>query len=151
MNGEDKRGIFFGVIGVLTLIVAIIGASLAWFSINAQSDEDAIIVQAATVKIVYEDGDEIAISKLIPSTKTVALTTLRRYLKGNKDTTTGTPYRECIDDKGNRVCGVYEFSLTNNGTNPVDVTARIKQKAIPMGEDDKPEYPSFQNLQLLQW
>ena len=29
MEREDKRGIFFGVIGVLTLIVAIIGESLA--------------------------------------------------------------------------------------------------------------------------
>ena len=28
MEKEDKRGIFFGVIGVLTLIVSIIGASL---------------------------------------------------------------------------------------------------------------------------
>lgn len=145
MNREDKRGIFFGVVGVLTLIVAIIGASLAWFSINAQSDEDAIIVQAATVQIVYEDGDELAVSKLIPSTKTVALTTLRRYLKGNSDSD-GTPYRECIDDKGNVVCGVYEFSLTNNGTNPVEVTARIKPKTIPVDEEGNPEYPSFQNL-----
>ena len=38
MEKEDKRGIFFGVIGVLTLIVAIIGASLAYFSINAKSE-----------------------------------------------------------------------------------------------------------------
>ena len=55
MEREDKRGIFFGVIGVLTLIVAIIGASLAYFSINARSRENALTVQAATVKIVYED------------------------------------------------------------------------------------------------
>ena len=32
MEREDKRGVFFGVIGVLTLIVAIIGASFAYFS-----------------------------------------------------------------------------------------------------------------------
>ena len=63
MEREDKRGIFFGVIGVLTLIVAIIGASLAYFSINARSDDDAVIVQAATVQIVYEDGDQVAIKK----------------------------------------------------------------------------------------
>lgn len=53
MEKEDKRGIFFGVIGVLTLIVAIIGASFAYFSINAKSDKDAVKVKAASVQIVY--------------------------------------------------------------------------------------------------
>ena len=53
MEKEDKRGIFFGVIGVLTFIVAIIGASLAYFSINAKSEDNALTVKAATVKIVY--------------------------------------------------------------------------------------------------
>ena len=39
MEREDKRGVFFGVIGVLTLIVAIIGASFAYFSINESSKQ----------------------------------------------------------------------------------------------------------------
>ena len=73
MEREDKRGIFFGVIGVLTLIVAIIGASLAYFSINTKSEDDAVIVQAATVQIVYDAGDEVAITELIPTSKAVAL------------------------------------------------------------------------------
>ncbi len=30
---EDKRGIFLGIVGILTLIVAIIGASFAYFSL----------------------------------------------------------------------------------------------------------------------
>ena len=59
MNREDKRGIFFGIVGVLTLIVAIIGASLAWFSINASSREDALTIQAASVQRVYNDGNGI--------------------------------------------------------------------------------------------
>ena len=43
MEREDKRGVFFGVIGVLTLI----GASFAYFSINASSKQDAVNVSAA--------------------------------------------------------------------------------------------------------
>ncbi len=132
MEKEDKRGIFFGVVGVLTLIVAIIGASLAYFSINANSDKDAVIVQAATVKIVYEDGDGINVSNIIPSRKSVAMETFRRYL--NNETysveledgqTTEVPYEECKDDNGYTVCAVYEFSLTNNGVTPVDITAKV--------------------------
>ena len=64
MEREDKRGVFFGVIGVLTLIVAIIGASFAYFSINASSKQDAVNVSAASVKIVYTEGDQIAIENL---------------------------------------------------------------------------------------
>ena len=84
MEREDKRGIFFGVIGVLTLIVAIIGASLAYFSINVQSRDDALTVQAATVKIVYNDGDALAVSNIIPASQAVALETYRRFLAGEK-------------------------------------------------------------------
>ena len=51
-----------------------------------------------------------------------------------------------IDDNNNVVCAVYEFTLTNNGTNPVEITAKIIPKAIPTGDDGKPEYVGFQNL-----
>lgn len=135
MEREDKRGIFFGVIGVLTLIVAIIGASLAYFSINARSDDDAVKVQAATIQIVYDDGDQIAISNIIPTSKTVALETVRRAgTTYNTDIGEAT-YQRCIDDNGRVVCGVYDFSLTNNGDKPLDITAKI----IPTVEETNDE------------
>lgn len=133
MDKEDRRGIFFGVIGVLTLIVAIIGASLAYFSIGARSEEDALSVQAATVKIVYDDGDKLDVKDIIPSTKAVALETLRRALNNEtyqKELVPGqgqqaVPYEKCIDDNGYTVCGVYEFTLTNNGANSTKMTAKV--------------------------
>ena len=126
MEREDKRGIFFGVIGVLTLIVAIIGASLAYFSINVRSDDDAVIVQAATIQIVYDDGDQIAITDIIPTSKAVALETVRRAGQPYNDAVLGeTKYERWKDDNGRIVCGVYDFSLTNNGDKPLDVTAKI--------------------------
>ena len=145
MEREDKRGIFFGVVGVLTLIVAIIGATLAYFSINAQSDENALIVQAASVQIVYEDGNKLNIKDMIPSSNTVAMAAYSRWLN-NESTTEGVEYEKCVDDKGNVVCGVYEFTLTNNGTNKADITAKVVPTAIPTGDDGEPLYPSFTNL-----
>ena len=145
MNREDKRGIFFGVVGVLTLIVAIIGATLAYFSINAQSEENALIVQAASVQIVYEDGNKLNVEEIIPSTNTIAMAAYSRWLN-NESNAEGTPYEKCVDDRGNVVCGVYEFTLTNNGTNKADITARVVPTAIPDGEDGEPLYPSFTNL-----
>ena len=144
MNREDKRGIFFGVVGVLTLIVAIIGASLAYFSINAQSRTDALTVQAASVQIVYEDGNKLSVKNLIPSTQTIAMATYSRWLK-NESTTEGVEYQKCIDDNNQVVCGVYEFTLTNNGTNPAEITARVVPTVVT-GEDELPTETQFVNL-----
>lgn len=144
MNSEDKRGIFFGVVGVLTLIVAIIGASLAYFSINAKSDPDALVVQAASVQIVYEDGNKLELKELIPSTNRIAMATYSRWLKNESDTE-GTEYEKCIDDNGRVVCGVYEFTLTNNGTKPAEITARVVP-TVEKDEEGNPIHKQFTNL-----
>ena len=141
MNGEDKRGIFFGVVGVLTLIVAIIGATLAYFSINAQSEENALIVQAASVQIVYEDGNKLNVEDIIPSEYNIAMRAYSRWLSQETIDGGDVEYDKCVDDAGHVVCGVYEFTLTNNGTNKADITARVVPTTIP-GEDE----PSFKNL-----
>lgn len=123
MEKEDKRGIFFGIVGVLTLIVAIIGASLAYFSINAKSDKDALIVQSATVKIVYEDGDKLLnVEELIPSTQEIAIRTLERTGDTNS---AGEYYKACEDDNGYTVCGYYDFTLTNGGPNEMNISAKV--------------------------
>jgi len=141
MNGEDKRGIFFGVVGVLTLIVAIIGATLAYFSINAQSDKDALTVQAASVQIVYEDGNKLNVKKLIPSSREVAMEAYSRWARGEVDTD-----KMCLDDKDEVVCGVYKYTLTNNGTNNAIITARVVPTEVTLGETGKPTKPVFTNL-----
>lgn len=134
MDREDKRGIFFGVIGVLTLIVAIIGASLAYFSINARSDDDAITVQAATVKIVYEGGTKLNVENIIPASQAVATETFERYLNKEKYTDKTTqeqvPYGKCVDDNGYKVCGAYNFTLTNNGPAATTITMTIEPTLV---------------------
>lgn len=128
MEKEDKRGIFFGVIGVLTLIVAIIGASLAYFSINAKSDPDALTVQAAQVKIVYNDGDQLSLNEIIPSSKSVAIQSFTRA-NPETDNAEGT-YTACKDKRGYTVCGYYDFTLTNSADQKVTITAKVKPSAL---------------------
>lgn len=151
---EDKRGIFLGIVGILTLIVAIIGASFAYFSLNARSNENAVKVQAATVQIVYEEGQNIAIENIIPSTQDIALETVRRA--GETRTGTDEKYVTCIDDNNYRVCGTYDFTLTNNGTNPVDINAYITPTALKEAvvdsehpENNKPAEKGFNNLKFI--
>ena len=162
MEREDKKGIFFGVIGVITLIVAIIGASFAYFSINTKSNPDAITVNAASVQIVYDDGQELVLNDLIPSTQAVALETQRRALAGEQYTVdeegNKANYEICKDDKGYTVCGIYEFTLTNNGVNPVDVTATVEPTALQSavldektGEVITPAEKRFNNLKFIMY
>lgn len=148
MNREDKRGIFFGVVGVLTLIVAIIGASLAYFSITAKSSDNAVTVQAATVKITYKEGDLINVNDLIPSSRDIAFETYTRYLAEETYTVTDpetseesqVAYEKCKDDNGRTVCGVYTFEVVNEGEDTVNITAKVVPTALTEGET------SFTNL-----
>ena len=152
MEREDKRGIFFGVIGVLTLIVAIIGASLAYFSINARSRENALTVQAATVKIVYEDGDQLNVTNIIPSTQEIAL---RTFTRANPVTDTESKYKTCVDDNGYTTCGYYDFTLTNGGPTTMEVTAKVIPTALQTEVKDEegnvttPAEIPFSNLKFV--
>lgn len=152
-NKKDKRGIFLGIVGVLTLIVAIIGASFAYFSLNARSKDDAVKVKAATVQIVYEDGQNIVIDNIIPSNQNIALETVRRAGEANSE---GDTYVACVDDNDYNVCGTYDFTLTNNGTTPVEIMAYITPTELKGAvtdnenpENNKPAEKGFKNLKFI--
>ena len=154
MDREDKRGIFFGVVGVLTLIVAIIGASFAWFSINARSSTNAVDVSAATVNIEFTEGRTISMKEIIPATKQIAMTTFARGMKketykGGEDGNTDIEYTTCVDNNNYKVCGYYDFSLTNNGTNPVMAKAFVDARQLVVANPEDPDSKSergFKNL-----
>lgn len=140
MENDDKKGILFGIIGILTLIMAIIGASLAYFSINTKSSNDALSVQAAQVKIVFTDGNKLNISKIIPSSQEVVEMAFKRTIKDenitNKD--------KCIDDNNQVICGMYEFSVTNNGVGDIAINTKI----IPNDFSNDNEIIKFKNLKF---
>lgn len=106
---ENKKGseIFLGVIGVATLLVAIIGATFAFFSANAASDPSAIGATGASLKLGYDDNTTLLKTHLIPSTKEIAhySTTQAHY----QDDTS----KICIDDNGNEICSYYTFNIGN--------------------------------------
>lgn len=114
MNKEERRengqGIFFGVIGVATLIVAMIGATLAYFTATAKSDEGAVSAKAATVAIKYSDSQVVTADSLIPASEDVVQTAYQYNLDDSEDTT------QCLDKHGRQVCSVYHFEVENQGT-----------------------------------
>ncbi len=79
-----KQTVFLSVIGLLTLLFAIVGATFAYFTINVKGNEEASSIIIRTQKlgtIVFENGAEISMVNAFPGniarkTFTVSLTDL---------------------------------------------------------------------------
>lgn len=130
---ENKKGseVFLGVIGVATLVVAIIGATFAYFSADARSGNEAINIASTELTIAYDDDSTGLRTDLIPTVSTYALYagTNEKWIKketiqSGEDTYVGKG--ECIDDNGNAICSTYTFTIANpNLTTTLDVTGQV--------------------------
>lgn len=123
INDNRGRDIFYGIVAVATLIVAIIGATLAYFSVTASSNEGAINATAAIVSIAYNDGQQVSAQadKLIPATldvvKKVYENTITKLTDEDYDSSNA-----CIDDNGRQVCSVYRFSVSSDVERTITAT-----------------------------
>lgn len=133
MIGESKgKNIFYSVVAIATLIVAIIGASLAYFSIYTSSKNGAVNASAAIVSISYDDSQQIVAQadKLIPAAfETVVKPAYLRSL----DPDTAIAYDDngkalCVDDANPnyQVCSVYRFSVRSDSSR--DIIAKLKNE-----------------------
>ena len=119
MENKKGNGIFLGVIGVATLIVAIIGATFAYFSASTNSADNAISVNSTQLSLGYSDDTSQLKTNLIPAADEIA-----KFGATNTEhiASKGT----CIDDNGNEVCGVYDFFVGNpSGTTAQKIYANI--------------------------
>jgi len=120
MNNEERnerknnsQGIFYAVIGVATLVVTIVGATFAYFSATATSNDNAVSAGSTQMSLTFTEANPNGLkSNLIPMD--AALWT------SSGDGTIGTWVgintqggHNCVDAKGNSICSVYEFTITN--------------------------------------
>lgn len=135
MEGKGQT-IFLSIIGIATLLVAIIGATFAWFSISVQGNEEAkpvIINTAALGTVSFEDGSEISLTNifptLVPTTKTFkienttqgATETLRYNIYLDVTNNTLTPYAN----------GYFTHSLTGVSSNNGNVAVPMENVEVP--------------------
>ena len=137
MNDNKSRDIFYGVVAIATLIVAIVGATLAYFSITAGSNEGAVSAKAATVSISYDDGQEVLAQadKLIPADLAVVQAVYERNTEAiNEQIGEGkitvdeqgvsNKSNVCIDDEDQEVCSIYRFSVRSDDTRNIIATLK---------------------------
>lgn len=121
MENRKGSGIFLGVIGVATLIVAIIGATFAYFSATANSAENAIGAQSTTLALGFEETKVNLRTHLIPATTQIA-----KYAALEQTVVGDAKNNQCIDDVANEVCSYYEFMVGNpNFTTAQNVYATL--------------------------
>ena len=117
---ENRRGseIFLGVVGVTTLLVAIIGATFAYFSATAKSGNESVAVGSTKVDLGYSEVTTRLKTDMIPATYTIA-----------KFAATNAAHiaekGECKDDVGNEVCSIYEFYIGNPGSAEMPIEGSI--------------------------
>ena len=133
---ENRRGneIFLGVIGVATLLVAIIGATFAYFSASAQSANEAISVQSTELSLGFLDNADGLSTNLIPSAyEYVEMAgTNANWIAAAPEGFTHTDGKKyigkglCKDSTGNEICGVYTFTVGNpNFTTAMKIQGKL--------------------------
>lgn len=138
-NNENQKNNFNLIIGIATLLIAILGATFAYFSATVRSPENDVTVKSAYVSISYDGGTEIKASNLIPSSLTVAINKYQKNMnvynpetdgeiKTDYDAYTNDLDRRCVDANGREVCYVYQFTIESDGEagQQTEILATIK-------------------------
>ena len=159
MNEQRKnngRGIFYGVIGVATLVVAIIGATFAYFTATG-NDNGTIKGNMATItfslnvqKVTHVDETK---GGMIPMSNNMVQQAVTYTAASGEDPAKLT----CVDDNGNAVCQIYKITVTNTGSASLFVDGYVALKdgsgnATDIGAKGKNlEASSIKNPTTMRW
>ena len=130
MENSKGRGIFLGVVSVATLIVAIIGATFAWFSASVGSGENDVNLTAyqfdakLTVERVFPT-DENASKKIIPFVPDKVLREGQGDQTNNMNYALNEATNKCVDSSGYLVCSLYKITVTNNGSDAIELDGTV--------------------------
>ena len=134
MSDNKSRDIFYGVVAIATLIVALVGATLAYFSISASSNNGAVNAKADTVSITYNDGQKVTAQadKLIPSSFEVVQ---KAYERAKVDFASEGALGSniCKDDNDRQVCSIYRFSVSSDSDRQMTATLNNEFNSFTTG------------------
>ena len=130
MENSKGRGIFLGVVSVATLIVAIIGATFAWFSASVSSGENDVNLTAyqfdadLTVERVFPTKEN-ASRKIIPFVPDKVLREGPENKINNMNYALNEATDKCVDSSGYLVCSLYKITVTNNGSDAIELDGSV--------------------------
>ena len=117
---ERKDGMFFGILGVATLLITIVGATYAYFTATA-SDDKVIQGNAAVA------GIDLVVEKVSKESDTGLVPILDSDIQKG---VTGTGGNACVDAAGNAVCQIYKVTVTNRSEANVSLNSTLTLEAV---------------------
>lgn len=126
MENRKGSGIFLGVVSVATLIVAIIGATFAYFSASITGDNNVNVT-------AYEFNASLSVSPVYPTSATtiIPLNPNGAVTGEGVTNTTNLLYamneaaNRCVDSNGYQVCTVYSATFKNNGSQKITLNGTL--------------------------
>lgn len=128
-QNNDGKGITLITVGILTIIVAIAGATFAFFQVTATNNnitgESAYVANNLELKVTL--SSTAATGKLVPQLEKTGTTNILQ-----KAVTGATGKGSCIDENGNTICKVYTITVTNKTSTKFYVTGTLSLDAANM-------------------
>lgn len=121
-NNRKGPGIFYAVVGVATLVVAIVGATFAFFA--ASAGQDTTTITGTTGQGAALD---LLVSRVSPSADPGPLVPLDvEPTGGDTSQLSDALSHACVDSRSNTVCHIYSIRIKNTSTAQVNVAGTIK-------------------------
>lgn len=117
---NNKKKIFYGLVGIMILVVTVIGATFAYFTAS-QSVDNVITGNMASITFKLDvkkvtKVDDLK-SGMIPMSNSMVEAAVRDSNDASqKVSLNGNSSKTCVDDNGNAVCQVYKITVENTGT-----------------------------------
>jgi hypothetical protein len=134
--GEVKgQAIFLSIVGICTLLVAIVGATFAWFSITVTGNENPadIVINSGTLgQVNFNDGTAIDIKSLMPGNFTTKTFTVSQT---DPSATGKISYNIVLNVKANTLTpvaqGAFIHSLKSTGNTNGGTLATMNETEVP--------------------
>lgn len=105
-ENKDAKGIALISIGILTILVAIAGATFAFFQVTANATftgNSAYVANPLSLTVTHETASTVGTKKLIPLVDTTLQTAVTGYDNNGS----------CLDVNENAICQVYSITIEN--------------------------------------
>ena len=138
MENNNGRGIFYGVMGVATLVVAIVGATFAYFAASTSGTNGAVAANSASVSGTLEisqDAQYVA-PDLIPAAPETVLASFAQTGDATANTGKCRGASDANHDGNYGMCSYYTFTVTNKASVATQVYLSLKTDTNNFGGSD---------------